>query len=399
MGQYKEKASNILFHFDSLWGVGHLVRSARLIEGLADKFNCYAVCGARAQAFIKDTCHATYLPQLLYSEDYSRLYSMDGASVASTLDTRMEICTKTFFQAMPDAVVLEMFPYGRHALWQEVMALLELCREHSVPIYTSLRDIYIYPSAETERAQYIDNIAGILNKFRIKTIIHSDPLFSKQNNALPIELLTHDVDYVFSGYVGRIAAEHEHEHDVIPNVKKVLRVAIGGGRKGVSVYKIALFLLDAVDEFGILYIHESRGLELSDEIKSSMYSKKGKDVRFVEFTPDFAFSPLPFSNCWIVSGGYNSAMDILSLRIPSIIVGLDQEQRIRADLLASKLDHIGTIDIEASPKSVVDTWCSIRKGYNTQSSNTLPLLNGAIVTSDFLEREFDNDSSVYSCVT
>jgi predicted glycosyltransferase len=119
----------LLFYCQHSVGMGHLMRSLALTRALAARFDVTLVVGGRVPKMAAaDRQRIVALPPVgldrigaLASRDRRR--RLDRAQ-----DLRRRILLDTFHKIRPQAVVVELFPFGRHKFTSELEPMLAEAR-------------------------------------------------------------------------------------------------------------------------------------------------------------------------------------------------------------------------------------------------------------------------------
>ena len=137
----------VLIFVQHLRGIGHLQRAATLARALAaDGVQVDFVSGGMPVPEIGlDGVTLHQLPALRSPDDsYTRLVDAQGREATPALNASRRKALVGIFQATrPDAVMVEMFPFGRSQIKAEMVALVEAARA-AVPrplVISSVRDI------------------------------------------------------------------------------------------------------------------------------------------------------------------------------------------------------------------------------------------------------------------
>ena len=373
----------LLFHVEALWGVGHLVRCLRLLQALRQKFECYLVSGSSTLDHFPLPCdlHVIRLQSVHFTTDYTELVADDGSEVQHSLDKRCEEVVAAFLAVQPDVVVLEMFPFGRHVLAEESLSLLQLAYEAGVPAGVSLRDVYVYPENESERACYLRSVQAVLDEFSPTVLVHSDQNVQPTTAAIPLEIKATQCSIVHTGYVGHKEIRRERTTE-----RSCVLCSIGGGRVGgeVLLKRIAHVAREMCNCVGkhCKTIRMITGPHTPEDIKTSLHRSSGLFTEILPFDGSLAFSlPVDVSGL-VVTGGYNSWMDAVAYRVPTLVLPIDDEQRIRSHALSRVCPWVRTISEEMSHEEIITVWQSVVK------SDQVPFpaiaFDGARISADIL---------------
>lgn len=120
----------VLFYCQHSLGMGHLMRSFALADGLAERFRVVLLNGGRLPKRIPvpASVELINLPPLGI-DDNSQLVSHDKRiSVTRALERRQQIIHSTFDKLHPAVVLVELFPFGRKKFASELLPLLKAAR-------------------------------------------------------------------------------------------------------------------------------------------------------------------------------------------------------------------------------------------------------------------------------
>ena len=144
-------------------------------------------------------------------------------------------------------------------------------------------------------------------------------------------------------------------------------------------------------------MYASVGLLEASQLKKILYSKLSKPIKFLEFSPEFAFSDIPDTDGWVVSGGYNTVMDVIHSKRPALIIGLDEEQQTRANIFSLNLSWVGALQLQASAKEIIETWEIITSKTCPEGEDFPYTTNGAKNVADFINQDLHDASNLYTC--
>lgn len=315
----------VLLAVTSLMGAGHLQRTLILARALAAAGAApLVVSGGRDVAHL-DTggaALATLPPLMSDGVDYARLLTPDGEADAAYMKLRADRLVALARDFAPDAVVTELFPFGRRALSGEYLALLEATRGKA-RIHASIRDV-LEPKRKPKRAE--ETLAR-LNAFYDGVLVHGDealtPLALTWPLADRIAALTR-----YTGYVAEPSPPPEPD-----SVGEVL-VAVGGGAIGRTLLETAV---DAARRGARRWRLRVGGADAASHARALAARAGGAPVVVEPAAPDYR-ARLAAAACSVSLLGYNTATDLLGVDTPAVISpmaeGDEKEQLIRADAFA-----------------------------------------------------------------
>ena len=327
----------VLIFVQHLRGIGHLQRAATLARALAaDGVQVDFVSGGMPVPEIGlagVTLHQ--LPALRSPDDsYTRLVDAEGREATPALNASRRKALVGIFQATrPDAVMVEMFPFGRSQIKAEMVALVEAARA-AVPrplVISSVRDII---AAKREASRY-DEMADQVAAWFDAVLIHGDPAVIPFEESFPaarrIRQWIHYTGYVLSGPAATPAPDS--------GPREVL-VSAGGGAHGAKLMKAAI----AAHANGMLSTAIAgapwrllTGPNIPPRQAAELERLAGDGIVIERMRRDFrnllAHARVSVSLC-----GYNTAMEVIAARVPAVMVpfgsGRQNEQRRRAGALA-----------------------------------------------------------------
>ncbi len=327
----------VLIFVQHLRGIGHLQRAATLARALAaDGVQVDFVSGGMPVPEIGlagVTLHQ--LPALRSPDDsYTRLVDAEGRDATPALNASRRKALVGIFQATrPDAVMVEMFPFGRSQIKAEMVALVEAARAAAPRplVISSVRDII---AAKREASRY-DEMADQVAAWFDAVLIHGDPAVIPFEESFPaarrIRQWIHYTGYVLSGPAATPAPDS--------GPREVL-VSAGGGAHGAKLMKAAI----AARANGMLSTAIAgapwrllTGPNIPPRQAAELERLAGDGIVIERMRRDFrnllAHARVSVSLC-----GYNTAMEVIAARVPAVMVpfgsGRQNEQRRRAGALA-----------------------------------------------------------------
>jgi predicted glycosyltransferase len=337
----------VLLFVQHLRGIGHLQRAAAIARAMAAAgLSVEFVSGGRPVPEI-DTSGVRFhqLPPVSSPDDsYTRLIDADGRDATPALKAaRIKALMDIFEAVAPDAVITEMFPFGRSQIKDEMLALVKAARA-SAPrplVISSIRDII---AAKKTAARYIE-MADQVTAWFDAVLVHGDRSVIPFGDSFPaasrIENRIH-----YTGYV----------HDAAPalpahlagQVGQEVLVSAGGGAFGADIMKAATdarasAALDptlAAAPWRLVtgpYFPEAEEAELRRRATDGVVIERMR----ADFSGLLANARASISLC-----GYNTAIEVIAAGIPAVMVpfgtGRQTEQMRRAQAL-SRLGWVETV--------------------------------------------------------
>jgi predicted glycosyltransferase len=327
----------VLIFVQHLRGIGHLQRAAALGRALAaDGVHVDLVSGGMPVPEIGSsdvTFHQ--LPALRSPDDsYTRLVDEQGRDATPALHASRRKALVDIFQATrPDAVMVEMFPFGRSQIKPEMVALVEAAGAAAPRplVISSARDII---AAKSEASRY-DEMADQVAAWFDAVLVHGDEAVIPFEESFPAAWRIRQ----WIHYTGYVLSEPEVTPAPDAGPREVL-VSVGGGAFGGKLMKAAI----AARSSGMLDTDIAgapwrllTGPNIPPGQAAELERLAGDGIVIERMRTDFrnllAHARVSVSLC-----GYNTAIEVIAARVPAVMVpfgsGRQNEQRRRAAALA-----------------------------------------------------------------
>ncbi|HKR96979.1 MAG TPA: glycosyltransferase [Candidatus Angelobacter sp.] len=334
------KRPRLLFYCQHSLGMGHLIRSFAIADGLANHFEEVFLNGGPLPEGQRspEKVEIINLPPLGFDSEMQLLSRDDNHTVAQAQRLRLEIMRNALRSVKPDVLLIELFPFGRKKFAKELITLLEDARALSAPpvVVCSLRDILV------ERNQHHDELACYrVNRYFDVILVHSDARFARLEESFhpcsPLKVPVH-----YTGFVAR-----EQEEDAKPKTREPrIVVSAGGGLVGETLLRTAIQayeFLPAADKpelrlIGGPFIPEQSWQGLEEVARG----KQG--ISLIRSVPDLGVE-LRSAVASISQCGYNTAMDILRSRVPALVVPFSGEKQDEQMNRARRLERLGALRV------------------------------------------------------
>lgn len=370
----------ILFYCQSSLGIGHTMRSLRLITGLMTRFEVCLLQGGSAlpASMYPKGLDVISLPPITADAEFVQLRSpAPGSSVEQVLAQRGETMLQTCLHFQPDIVIVELYPFGRRKFGQEIDPLLKQARKQGARIICSLRDILV-PKRDPQLHE--TRAVEIANRRFDAILVHGDPGFYRLDETFG-RVADLRIPVLYTGYVAQ-----DYVPKVVATREPTIIASLGGGRFG---HELARAVIAAAPR---LSDHCGHRIELytgpfcpAAQVTEWVKDHGHAPNLFIEtFTHDF-FSRLGRVDLAISLGGYNTTMDVLASGVRSLMypcvnnAGMDQITRVKR-LAEYGMVNLLTVD-DLNPDRFVNRIFEVLK----TSSNTKSLdLKGVEVTTRIL---------------
>lgn len=309
--------ARLVFLSCHLSGTGHLVRILTLAQTAAARGHDVLVLnGGRALDHIPTGgVEVVNLPPVtIRGLEFGTLRKPDGAPVDPAYMTRRRDAIAAALQAKPaQALITELFPFGRRVLAEEFLSAIGLARSRGAAIVCSVRDI---PEPKPKRlAEVADRLASLYDG----VLVHGDADFVPLSATWPLPDLSR-VHHV--GYLGRAMPTAPRGPDIL--------VSCGGGVLGRQIARFASDAAILSNRPWRILIGGTDRQAVADDLQSS---RAAPNLTVEPVRPDFQHL-LAAAACSISLCGYNTAVDLAQCETPAILIpsteGDEREQSLRA---------------------------------------------------------------------
>jgi predicted glycosyltransferase len=340
-------AGPILFYCQHLLGLGHLERAARLARALrrAGERVVFVQGGRAAPDLDLGGAEIVALPPLVSADDAaSAIARPDGRRpTAGELAERRARLLACLRATDPSVVLLELFPFGRHAFAFELGPLLVALAEDrarrgaAAPrVAVSLRDVLV---TKPNQAWFELASIAVARQWTDRVLVHGSP------DVIPLER-THALAealgdrLVYTGYLGPDAAPAPG-----PRHGEVV-ISGGGGQVAGPLYRAALAawpltVAARARPWRIVtgpYFPAAARAELEHEARALPGLAAEPAVRIEAHRPDLG-AHLAGAALSVSQAGYNTVLELIAHRVRAIVVPYEasgDEQPLRAGLLAAR---------------------------------------------------------------
>jgi predicted glycosyltransferase len=325
----------VLFYCQHSLGLGHLVRSFALAQGLCDRFRVVLLNGGPMPRGIVPPAGVEIVSIAPLGMDTDgRLVSRDGRrSVERALALRHEQIMRVLGTVTPDVIFIELFPFGRKKFAGELLALLEAARiqPRRPVVVSSLRDILV--GQRHDQARHDERAATQANEHFDAVLVHTDPRFARLDEsfrpATPLAIPVHYTGFVLPATAAAAPAATSARPRVV--------VSAGGGLYGEPLMNAAV---DAHRDLA----HDGVDVDLvtGPFLPAEAWRGLGRRVRgrhglrLRRSVPDLC-AEMRGASASISQCGYNTALDVMQSRVPALVIpfaeGREDEQTRRAERL------------------------------------------------------------------
>jgi predicted glycosyltransferase len=239
----------------------------------------------------------------------------------------------TFEKVRPDAVLIELYPFGRRAFRDELIPLLVACNAAQVPVFVSLRDLLV----DKGRADRIAETVQLVRAHVAQVLVHGDPRFLRLEESFPAAAEIAD-RIAYTGYVVNAPAAAPARTGAGPAAGTEVLVSAGGGAVGRALLDAALAARPLTRLSGVPW-RLVTGPQIPATDFRALEAAAPAGVAVERFRADFQ-ELLACCRISVSQAGYNTLMELLSAGTRAVVVpfadGGESEQTFRARRLAAR---------------------------------------------------------------
>jgi predicted glycosyltransferase len=342
---------SVLFYVQYLLGIGHLQRSLRIAEALAQNGVAVTlVSGGVPAALPRDKAIRFVQLAPVHARD-ARFELVDGAGnpIDDALrETRRVGLLAAFAAARPDAVIIEGYPFARRAFRFELEPLIAAVRaaQPRPRLLCSIRDIVVMRD-DPKRHRAI--VLTVRRDFDA-VLVHGDPALIAFEASFPAAPEIAD-RLIYTGYV---SPPPESTGAPVPPGGGEVVVSAGGGAAGSALLKAAL----AARRSGCLAgqpWHLIAGTNLPEGDFAALCADAPAGVVIERFHDNF-MGLLRGCRVSVSQAGYNTVLDILAVHACAVLVPFAAERETEQLVRAERLAALGAVELvresELSPGSL-----------------------------------------------
>lgn len=343
MNPHANRKPPLLLYCQHSLGMGHLVRSLALGEGLSQHFRVVMLNGGPLPEGIRTPREVEIidLPALGF-DSQMQLVGRAALSVQEAQSARRRMVLETFRELRPSVIVIELFPFGRKKFAFELLPLLEEAAKNTAArpvVACSLRDILV--NQRRDQQHHDDRAARLCNRFFDVILVHADPAFARLEDTfqprVPLQPPVRYTGFVLPGSETPLPWKE---------ARPQILVSAGGGLVGEPLLRATIESFRAVRKTLDVSLKVVAGPFLPEPEWASLQAlaRAHEGVEIVRSLPDLA-GEMSRSRVSISQCGYNTCLDILRARVPALVVpfgeGLENEQMNRA----RRLEQLGAVRV------------------------------------------------------
>jgi predicted glycosyltransferase len=332
--------ASVLFHVQHLLGIGHLQRSLRIAEALAQRgIEVTMVGGGEPVALPRNSSiRFVQLTPVRAKDARFELVDSAGRPIDDALrEERRAALLAAFATARPDAVIIEGFPFARRAFRFELEPLIAAVQAATPRprLICSVRDIVVVRDDPERHREIVRKVRRDFDA----VLVHGDPAFIPLDVSFPAAPEIADrlsyTGYVSPGVRSDGAAALDGRDEVV--------VSAGGGAAGQALLAAAL----EARRSGCLACRPWRliaGSNLPAADFDPLAAAAPAGVVVERFRQDFG-ALLQGCRVSVSQAGYNTVLDILAARTRAVLVPFAAERETEQLVRAERLAALGAVEV------------------------------------------------------
>jgi predicted glycosyltransferase len=324
----------IVYYCQHVLGMGHYFRSLEICRAFCNHEVILVSGGVSLNMPVPDHIREVNLPPLGMDPNFSRLESNAG-TIEAIKAVRQQLLFQLFADECPELFMVELYPFGRKAFGFELMPVLKAIRQGVLSparVVCSLRDILV---EKNDVAAYESRVVSVLNQWFDALLIHSDAAIVRLDETFS-RMADIRVPVVYTGFV--TPRPHEGDRNSvrrklgIDDETRLIVASAGGGKVG---FDLLYAVIRAFAKMAIVkkaYLQVFTGPFMEEDSFLCLWKMGTDRISVLRFTPDFP-AYLAAADLSVSMAGYNTCMNIMAARVPSLVWPFSQnrEQRLRAE--------------------------------------------------------------------
>ena len=346
----------IAYYCQHVLGIGHFHRSLEICRALASGHQVTLIVGGPEVVFEDKNISLHRLPGLRMDATFHNLAPTDhGQNLEDVKERRLRMLFSLFGGERFDALVVELYPFGRKAFRFELDPLLTAIGNGQLPpcrCYVSLRDILVERPGNTEKFERL--AVQSLNRWFAGLLIHADPeIITLEKTFSRVGEI--EVPMAYTGFVAppgggetdraRLRAELGLEGE-----ERLIVASIGGGNVGGELLAATCDAFRLLPEVPGMNLQIFTGPYLPGHFIQRLQECLPPRARLAPFTTEFP-AWLQAADLSISMAGYNTCMNVVQAGVPALVLPFaeNREQRLRAERLRQKAAIIPLSPADLAP--------------------------------------------------
>lgn len=365
---------NIGIYCQHLLGVGHLTRCLAIAQGLVSSHTVHFIQGGEdiGRSVDHENFKHSFLPAITMNETDSSLFSktMDLADCWQKREVELDSLSQKNF----DALIVELYPFGRKKFGDEIQNFIEKVKIKSpkCKIICSVRDILVEKKDWDKRQQ---KIISVVHDFFDDVLVHSD------ESVVPFERTFSRASEIqdklaYTGYISEPVKLSP------PSAREGVLVSLGGGIVGDELVRASL---DAAKELESIPFTFIKSPNMNGELKLELDQIQLPNVEVIEFSKNYP-QLLANHKLSISLGGYNTMMNLLQTKTFGLIYPYQKssEQCLRTRLFSEKGLLVELLPTDLETKKLIQL---IEENLEKSDWNSSGIgIDGVVQTAQWLEK-------------
>ncbi len=384
---YPVSDMKIVYYCQHVLGMGHYFRSLEICKAFNDH-EVILVSGGRSMDMpVPEHVRQVNLPPLGMDPDFGGLESdAEAGTIEQIKAARQQALYDLFLCECPDLFMVELFPFGRKAFGFELIPVFDAIRQKKLcpsRVVCSLRDVLV---EKKDNREYESRVTAALSRWFDALLIHSDPSIIKLDETFS-RMADIRIPVVYTGFV----TPRPHKGDRaaircklgIHGNSRLVVASAGGGKVGFELLDAVIRAFGRISPDADAHLQVFTGPFMGNDDVHRLREMAADRIAVSRFTPDFP-AWLSAADLSVSMAGYNTCMNILAARTPSLVWPFSQnrEQRLRAGRIAEMGGMRILEDIELEPDHLAGIICKalterVRPGESVD-------LDGALHTRDWI---------------
>lgn len=328
----------IIIYCQHVLGVGHFFRTLEILKALHDCDLILVTGGGQIDVPLPQNVRHVQLASLMMDKTFKGLHSTESnASLGKIKEDRTDQLMSLVATEQPDLFLIELYPFGRKAFRFELIPVLDFLKKEalfSCKVVCSLRDILV----EKEDADLHERrVIKALDQWFDAVLVHSDPSLIKLDSTFS-RMDQINIPLIYTGFITPLPDNKKislikKEADSLNGLPLIVASA-GGGNVGANLLTSVMQACQEPALKGKIQLQLFTGPYMAEDEKKKLFSLAGPGLCVKEFASDFV-SLLAAAELSISMAGYNTSMNIVAAKVPSLVWPFDQnqEQKSRVEKL------------------------------------------------------------------
>lgn len=329
----------IVYYCQHVLGMGHYFRSLEICKAFKGHDVILVSGGSPMNMPVPEYVREVSLLPLRMDPDFTRLESdSDIGTVDQIKALRQQALYDLFFSECPDLFMVELFPFGRKAFGFELIPIFDGIRQRKLcpsRVVCSLRDVLV---EKNDTQAYESRVIAALNQWFDALLIHSDAAIVKLDETFS-RMTDIKIPVVYTGFVTPRPLKEDrtfirHKLDIADDSLLIVASA-GGGKVGFVLLDAVIRAFERISLEVEVYLQVFTGPFMENDAFCHLQKMRTDRISVSRFTPDFP-AYLSAADLSVSMAGYNTCMNILAARVPSLVWPFSQnrEQRLRAERIS-----------------------------------------------------------------